>query len=533
MSEKRKTHDGRDDVKMPRVSDEIQNLMVAENIDRLQKSLIFSQMVSYKKQYLELRRRMNEMIDAIHPMKCADNVGDEADGVIDVGTKENISVDNASIKKIVARCNDELISKETKIAELEKKLEHYQLSTGLSSTQQPDNSGIREVVEKILSENMVSKSLASECMELRKKMENTSREAEKKIMSYVDQNNAMGEENRALREKLELIEQEHASWINEAALERSKYKSLIYAQRKEHVSIEDELEAELRHTRDEARYFRTRCMKLDDEINFLVQKLERMAEKYEILRKQLEKITETKQRIGNVTDYNLLEELENLSRSYDKLVEECKDVHSKYDKLTQRLDEAERKSQQLAGEMKRHVCEPAPGHKAGKVPERCTFDARLFEYEELRDDYEDKKRLLAQYKNSYIEVSGENEGLKEKTAALEKECAEHATEVGLLNAKLAEATFELGLLTHDRKNLLAVIDSFAEGRSCEFFNDIDKYKKLLKCMACDKRYKDTVINKCMHVFCEECLDQRIKSRNRMCPSCGESFSPNDVKRIYL
>lgn len=528
MTEKRKTHDDREGIKTPRTSNEIQNLIAAENIDKLQKSLIFSQMVSYKKQYVELKRRMDEMIDAIHPTRYQ---GDDAD---DAGSfKENMPVDQQSIKKIVARCNEELVAKDARIAALEKKLEHSQLSTDRGSTQRPDNSGIRDVVEKILCENVVSKSMVAECTELRKRAEDAERDAEHKAMAHISQCNAAEEKASVLREKLRLLQLEHVACMSEALAERSRYKSLIHTQRREHINIEDGLEAELRYTRDEARFFRTKCTKLDEEANFLLLKLERMTDRYETLKKQFEKITHTRHRIEGVSDQNLLEELENLSVSYDKLVDDCGTVHRKYDDLVQRLEEAERRNQHFAGEMKRHVCMPPSENKVAKAPERDALDARLLEYEELRDEYEEKRRMLAQYKNSYAELSCESEGLKEKTAAQRKECETHTAAAGLLSAKLAETTLELGLLAEDRKNLLAVIDSFAEGRSTEFLSDIDKYKKLLKCMACDKRYKNTVINKCMHVFCQECLDQRIKSRNRMCPSCGESFSPNDVKRIYL
>lgn len=67
----------------------------------------------------------------------------------------------------------------------------------------------------------------------------------------------------------------------------------------------------------------------------------------------------------------------------------------------------------------------------------------------------------------------------------------------------------------------------------EIVNDLENYRKLLRCTSCDRNYKDTIILKCMHVFCKECIDNRIKTRNRNCPTCNENFHTADIKKIYL
>jgi E3 ubiquitin-protein ligase BRE1 len=59
------------------------------------------------------------------------------------------------------------------------------------------------------------------------------------------------------------------------------------------------------------------------------------------------------------------------------------------------------------------------------------------------------------------------------------------------------------------------------------------YKELLKCNSCHVRQKDTVLTKCMHVFCKHCIDARLETRQRKCPNCGEPFGMNDVKQIFL
>lgn len=62
---------------------------------------------------------------------------------------------------------------------------------------------------------------------------------------------------------------------------------------------------------------------------------------------------------------------------------------------------------------------------------------------------------------------------------------------------------------------------------------VDLYRRLLKCNTCKTRDKNAVITKCMHVFCRECLETRIETRQRKCPNCGEPFGASDIKNIFL
>ncbi|KAJ2477408.1 E3 ubiquitin-protein ligase bre1, partial [Coemansia sp. RSA 2320] len=59
------------------------------------------------------------------------------------------------------------------------------------------------------------------------------------------------------------------------------------------------------------------------------------------------------------------------------------------------------------------------------------------------------------------------------------------------------------------------------------------YKALLKCPTCQTNFKSHVLLRCMHVFCKQCVDSRIETRQRKCPSCSEPFGAKDVRQIYL
>jgi E3 ubiquitin-protein ligase BRE1 len=62
---------------------------------------------------------------------------------------------------------------------------------------------------------------------------------------------------------------------------------------------------------------------------------------------------------------------------------------------------------------------------------------------------------------------------------------------------------------------------------------LQMYKQLLKCSSCHIRDKEVVLTRCFHVFCKDCIDLRINTRQRKCPSCGDSFGMNDVHLLYL
>ena len=48
---------------------------------------------------------------------------------------------------------------------------------------------------------------------------------------------------------------------------------------------------------------------------------------------------------------------------------------------------------------------------------------------------------------------------------------------------------------------------------------VEFYKKLVKCpLACNR--DKSVVTKCGHSFCRECIDHRLNLRNRKCPTCS-------------
>ncbi|PWN46270.1 BRE1-domain-containing protein [Ceraceosorus guamensis] len=62
---------------------------------------------------------------------------------------------------------------------------------------------------------------------------------------------------------------------------------------------------------------------------------------------------------------------------------------------------------------------------------------------------------------------------------------------------------------------------------------VDYLNSLLRCSACNDRYRNTILVKCLHTFCEECVNARVQTRQRKCPHCAAAFATSDVQPLYL
>lgn len=81
----------------------------------------------------------------------------------------------------------------------------------------------------------------------------------------------------------------------------------------------------------------------------------------------------------------------------------------------------------------------------------------------------------------------------------------------------------------------SVLDSFSPLRTLLSAQRqiYEKLRNMLKCSVCESRFKNTVIVRCGHLFCDECVEGSLRSRNRKCPACKERFGQDDVRRVYL
>ncbi|KAI9934084.1 hypothetical protein ASPWEDRAFT_36084 [Aspergillus wentii DTO 134E9] len=64
-------------------------------------------------------------------------------------------------------------------------------------------------------------------------------------------------------------------------------------------------------------------------------------------------------------------------------------------------------------------------------------------------------------------------------------------------------------------------------------SEYEMLRTLALCTVCRRNFKNTAIKTCGHVFCKECVEERLTSRSRKCPNCNKSFGNNDHMHITL
>jgi len=195
--------------------------------------------------------------------------------------------------------------------------------------------------------------------------------------------------------------------------------------------------------------------------------------------------------------------------------------------LVQVRKEAELASQKAAA-LERVSLDRMAGADVRERDARLTVADAETRLREKTMEYERSQWRVAELTAELAEARARNETLAQAVNAHESYIAER------VNA-LETAAFERNRLKEEvealQRKLRASTDHHGAGHRED--TEVDIYRRLLKCNSCHTRDKNAVITKCMHVFCRQCLDTRIETRQRKCPNCGEAFGAGDIRNIYL
>ena len=63
-------------------------------------------------------------------------------------------------------------------------------------------------------------------------------------------------------------------------------------------------------------------------------------------------------------------------------------------------------------------------------------------------------------------------------------------------------------------------------------HQLKHYKGMVECKVCRTRHKSVILTRCFHLFCRECIDTAMATRQRRCPTCGVSISKADIHDIF-
>lgn len=185
---------------------------------------------------------------------------------------------------------------------------------------------------------------------------------------------------------------------------------------------------------------------------------------------------------------------------------------SKSTEVVAQLKEADSLNRSLAdklekqcAEMRTHIEELSAQQRQlqQKVNENATTSETLLkEKAELKKVIESRDNIVLVAKHAQREAEVENEKYKVRAAALEKQ-------------------------------VQTLKRSAAGGEDSETQTQTQLMRNMLQCLICKSNFKNTVIKTCGHMFCDQCVQDRLTNRARKCPSCGKAFGSNDTMRVHL
>ncbi|MCO5585213.1 hypothetical protein L7F22_039145 [Adiantum nelumboides] len=214
--------------------------------------------------------------------------------------------------------------------------------------------------------------------------------------------------------------------------------------------------------------------------------------------------------------------------------------------------------------------------------EKAKADNKYFSAMRAKDAIENEKRVALRNVERQIRVVEKYTELesdrKEQISKLESEVTEFRRYANESNAKLANLQSSMNMMQDQLNRSIEARDqaiaisrektqevmeeakqrSSAQERCEKLQRDLDKVRKqlassggtrkkgsfadddqiealnsLLRCSSCKDRYRNRIITRCLHTFCNDCVDARIQTRQRKCPSCGLGFSTSDVQTLFF
>ncbi|XP_024516712.1 E3 ubiquitin-protein ligase BRE1-like 2 isoform X1 [Selaginella moellendorffii] len=168
--------------------------------------------------------------------------------------------------------------------------------------------------------------------------------------------------------------------------------------------------------------------------------------------------------------------------------------------------------------------------------------ARFEEQVRLQLDQLTKAADETRHSNSAVEVARrklaeaerEVQSLRSALEVSDKELRERGEKTNDVLVVLENERFEKKRLENELTVLKTKHTTAQENALVEKLQEeVNKYRTLLKCSVCHDRQKEVAITKCLHLFCNPCIQRNLEIRHRKCPGCGVGFGAGDVRHVYL
>ncbi|GKY99027.1 hypothetical protein MPSEU_000858400 [Mayamaea pseudoterrestris] len=176
------------------------------------------------------------------------------------------------------------------------------------------------------------------------------------------------------------------------------------------------------------------------------------------------------------------------------------------------------------------------------VQEKLALDKQLHSLKEmLAASKRDLDRLMREESVAREKLANLNAELAnaimrsdELVDAVEKKNAEIRDLVDLVKKAERKASDNADKQVHVSDSNGGPADSSTSNFSVQQLNtQIGVLKSKLACPVCHYRDKECIILRCRHLHCKHCVEERITSRNRKCPTCNNKFTEKDVADIWL
>ncbi|KAI4618756.1 hypothetical protein J4E80_005360 [Alternaria sp. BMP 0032] len=152
---------------------------------------------------------------------------------------------------------------------------------------------------------------------------------------------------------------------------------------------------------------------------------------------------------------------------------------------------------------------------------------------EMRSQMDDLSTQHRQLQQKVSETAITSEGHVSQIAELKK--VVEAKDATCLAAKHAqrESETERDKLAAQVTGLEKQVQIYKKKSTANQSSEVSTMELLIQCQICKSKLKNTVIKTCGHMFCDQCVQDRLTNRARKCPNCGKAFGSNDTMRVHL
>lgn len=174
--------------------------------------------------------------------------------------------------------------------------------------------------------------------------------------------------------------------------------------------------------------------------------------------------------------------------------------------------------------------------------------SQLKEADALSRSLVDKlEKQTAEMRAQMDDLSTQHRALTQKATEATLTSADHTTQIAALKTLIEQKDAAYLSARHSQREAVADRDGLA-AQIAGLTSQIALWKKkskgeqtaeaalmesMLQCQICKSRVKNTCIKTCGHLFCADCVQDRLTNRARKCPNCGKAFGSNDTMRVHL